>query len=376
MAATSGDFPRHSNEPVEHRSCLLDASYIGLQDQVDELTRELKLSRLARHRDFVERERLSSRMMGALDALPGAVLVLDDGGIIRERNDEAIKLLDQPLVGCPWSVIVQREFCTDDATDGDLRLHDGRWFNLSRQPLGSAPGEILLLTDVSESRRVAELMQRRERLSSIGEMTATLAHQIRTPLTSALLYMGQFGSGLQDERRLVAKVSGRLHELVRMVDDMLVYAGGARRSGETFRASELFRDILDSIGPCEDGKALNITALPTQLTVTGNRDSIRGALSNLLDNARQACGDAARIEMSAELVDNRICLTVSDNGHGIPAEIKGQLFEPFFTTRPQGTGLGLAVVRAVAEAHDGEVLVDSGANGSTFALCLPGRGDS
>ena len=376
MESTNGDALRHSYELVDQRSCLLDASYIGLQDQVDALTRELKLSKLARHREYVERERLSNRMSGALDALPGAVIVLDGGGIVREKNSKAIQLLNQPLAGCAWSEIARREFCTDDATDGDLRLHDGRWFNLSRQPLGTATGEILLLTDVSESRRTADLIQRRERLSAIGEMTATLAHQIRTPLTSALLYIGQFGSGLQDEKILAAKISARLNELVRMVDDMLIYAGGARRSGESFRVSKVFRDILESIDPNKDSKALNIVALPTELTIAGNRDSIRGALSNLIDNARQACGDAARIEMGAELVNGRVCLTVSDNGHGISADIKDQLFKPFFTTRPQGTGLGLAVVRAVAEAHDGEVLVDSSAHGSTFALCLPGDGEN
>lgn len=376
MATTSSDTLGKTYELINQRSCLLDASYIGLQDQVDTLSQELRISKLARHREFVERERLGNRMMGALEALPGAVLVLDGGGIVRETNNKASKMLNQPLLGCSWSQIARREFCTTDATGGDLRLHDGRWFNLSRRSLGTEPGEILLLTDVSESRRLAELLQRRERLSIIGEMTATLAHQIRTPLTSALLYVGQFGSGLQDENLLAEKVNDRLQELVRMVDDMLTYAGGTRRSGETFGVGELFHDILDSIEPRKDDKALNIAALRSELTVTGNRDAIRGALTNLIDNARQACGDSVRIELGAELIKGRVCLTVSDNGHGIMAEIQDEIFEPFFTTRPQGTGLGLAVVRAVAEAHDGEVLVDSGTNGTTFALCLPVGGEN
>jgi signal transduction histidine kinase len=80
------------------------------------------------------------------------------------------------------------------------------------------------------------------------------------------------------------------------------------------------------------------------------------------------------VELGAEQVDGRVCLTVSDNGHGIPDAVRPRLFEPFFTTRPQGTGLGLAVVRAVVEAHDGEILVDTGPNGTTFALCLPAAG--
>ena len=375
MEATSADSLRQSFDLFNRQSCLLDASYSELQTKVDLLTQELKLSQLARHREFVEKERLGNRMTSTLDALPGAVLVLDGGGIIREKNKTASELLNQPLIGCAWSEIARREFCPAGATDGDLRLRDGRWFNLSRQPLGSEDGEMLLLADVTESRRMAELQQRRERLSCIGEMTASLAHQIRTPLTAALLYVGQFGTGQQDDSVLATKVTDRLHELVRMVDDMLRYAAGARRSDETFDVSDLFQEIMESLEPSADSNDLRIATLRSAMTVEGNRDAIRGALINLIENARQACGDDARIELGAELTGGNVWLTVSDNGHGVPANAKDQLFEPFFTTRPQGTGLGLAVVRTVAEAHDGEVLVDSDPYGTTFAMCLPIQGD-
>jgi len=376
LTTTSAKKIRQAGAQAEQTPCLLDVSYLDLQDDVDSLTRELKLAKLARHREFVERERLGNRMIGALNALPGAVLILDGGGIICEKNGKASRLFKQPLLGSPWSDVARREFCSADGADGDLRLHDGRWFNLSRQPLGTEPGEILLLTDVSESRRMADLMQRRERLSLVGEMTAALAHQIRTPLTSALLYVGQFGTGLHDEQTLAVKVSDRLTDLVHLVDDMLLYAGSARRGGETFSVAELFHDVQESVELRTDDYPLRIASLRTPLNVTGNRDAIRRALNNLVDNARQACGDAARIELGAELVDGKVCLTVSDNGHGVPEEIRERLFEPFFTTRPQGTGLGLAVVRAVATVHDGEVLVDSGARGTTFALCLPVSGQN
>ncbi len=375
MAATNANNLRQSFDLFNRQSCLLDASYGELQAKIDLLTRELKLSQLARQREFVEKERLGNRMMCTLDTLPGAVLILDGSGIIREKNRKASELLHQPLVGCAWSEIAHREFCPTDAADGDLRLRDGRWFNLSRQPLGDEAGEILLLADVTESRRMTELLQRRERLSSIGEMTATLAHQIRTPLTAALLYAGQFGKGLHDEKVLAGKVGDRLQELVRMVDDMLLYASGSRRSGEFFGVAELFREIADAYDPRADSNILNIASLRSTLTVEGNRDAIRGALMNLIDNARQACDKDPRVELGAEAVNGKVCMTVSDNGHGISGDIKERLFEPFFTTRPQGTGLGLAVVQAVAEAHDGDVLVDSSSRGTTFALCLPMAGD-
>jgi two-component system sensor histidine kinase FlrB len=212
--------------------------------------------------------------------------------------------------------------------------------------------------------------ERRERLSSIGEMTATLAHQIRTPLASALLYAKQLRSQAGTENPPAAHICNRLDEIARLIDDMLCYAGGARRADQKFSVSDLFQNIVEISQNCFGDGQLRIALTRDDLYVAGNYEAIKGAMLNLVENAFQACGKDGRIELGAELVKDRVCLTVSDNGHGISVDIQDRLFEPFFTTRPKGTGLGLAVVRAVAEAHAGEVMVDSSARGTTFALCL------
>lgn len=216
--------------------------------------------------------------------------------------------------------------------------------------------------------------QREVRLSSIGEMTATLAHQIRTPLASALLYAKQLRSQTKTQKVPADHICNRLDEIARLIDDMLCYAGGARRVEERFSIGELYRSIVEVFQNCVGEGQLNIALVHDDLTVSGNHDAIRGAMLNLVENALQASGETARVELGAELIEGRICLTVSDNGPGIAVDIKDRLFEPFFTTRPNGTGLGLAVVRAVAEAHGGEVIVDSSARGTTFALCLRAPG--
>jgi two-component system sensor histidine kinase FlrB len=216
--------------------------------------------------------------------------------------------------------------------------------------------------------------QRLARLSSIGEMTATLAHQIRTPLASALLYAKQLRSQTTTQKIPADHICNRLDEIARLVDDMLCYAGGARRVEEKFSISGMFESIVDVFQNCVGKGQLTIELVHDDLSVAGNYDAIRGALLNLVENAFQACDEFAQVELGAELIDDRVCLTVSDNGHGISADIRDRLFEPFFTTRPNGTGLGLAVVRAVAEAHGGEIIVDSSTRGTTFALCLRTEG--
>jgi len=367
---------RQAFDAFNQQSSELEASYRELQGKVEYLTKQLRAAHDARHRELLENERLGSRLARLLEALPGAVIVLDGDGIIQQSNGRATELLNRPLHGCPWSEIVQREFRGGESANGELRLRDGRWLSLSRRRLVSEPGEILLLADVSESRHMAELLQRRERLSCIGEMTASLAHQIRTPLSSAMLYASQIAGESMPRDKLSTKITDSLQELGRMVEDMLRFAGGARRLNDTISVSQLLQDVVESFAPQQGASTLHVLQPDRYLNVDANRDAVKGALVNLVSNALQACGDSPRVELGAEKINGRICLTVSDNGHGIADDVRPHLFEAFYTTRPQGTGLGLAVVRAVAEAHCGEVLVDSRAGGTTFALCLPATGES
>lgn len=358
-------------DAFNRHSSVLEASYHDLQDKVDSLKAQLRASQGARHHDLVDKERIANRLARTLEALPGAVIVLDGNGIIRESNAKASELLNRPLLGCAWSDVVQREFRIDENAEGELRLRDGRWLSLSRRALVAEPGEILLLADISDSRRMAELLERRDRLSCMGEMTTSLAHQVRTPLASALLYTSQLLRQPSRVPELAAKITDRLQELGRMAEDMLRYARGSRPLHEPVAVAQLLQDVIDEFESQQDHSALNIVLPNTDLQIAANRDAVKGALVNLVSNALQACADNARIELGAERIDGSICLTVTDNGPGIPEDIRARLFEPFFTTRPQGTGLGLAIVQAVAEAHDGEVLVDSRPGMTSIALCLP-----
>ena len=357
------------------QSGLLEGCYRSLQNRVEELTARLRAAQSARHRELLEKERLSNRLSHLLETLPGAFLVIDDGGVILERNNRAAELLKLPLLGCCWSDVVQRAFCPNGRVDGDLRLKDGRWLNLFRRPLDSESGEILLLTDVTESRRMSDMLQRHERSSAIGETTATLAHQIRTPLSSALLYLSQIESKTATDakrRETAAKATECLRNLDNLVNDMLSFVSGTRPDGESIVVFDLLQDVFSAIEPqLDDCSYVTVEMADKSLTMTGNREALHGAMLNLVNNAVQACGQSPVIELSAVGSAEQICLMVSDNGHGFPAEVRTRMFEPFYTTRPQGTGLGLAVVRNVAEAHGGEVVVDTGEHGSTFVICLP-----
>ncbi|MGB5257959.1 MAG: ATP-binding protein [Woeseiaceae bacterium] len=374
MATTSLDAEQLHNafEIFNQQSGLLEKSYRDLQDTVESLTRQLRREQSARLSELVKKERLSRRLSELLETLPGAILVIDGSGIIRQQNSQASTLLNQPLIGYSWAAIVRREVREGGSEDGNIQLCDGRWLSLSRRPLKSEPGEVLLLADVTESRRMAELRQRNERLTAIGEMTAEFAHQVRTPLASAMLYADKLDRSSCANARVADKITAGLHDLKRMVNDMLGFAAGVRRSQQRINVSALLSDVMNTLeGQLGSETDVRVSVTDPALSVAANKDALKGALLNLITNADQACEGPASILLHGHRFGDSIHLCVTDDGPGIPAAIGERVFEPFFTTRPQGTGLGLSVVKAVATAHGGDVSVASSEIGTCFTIQLP-----
>jgi len=354
------------------QSGLLEESYRDLQDTVQALTRQLEQEQSARLSELLEKEQLGRRLSELLETLPGAILVIDDDGVIRQQNSQASALLNQPLIGCSWASIVHREVSESSGEDGNIQLRDGRWLSLSRRPLRSETGEVLLLADITESRRMADLRQRNERLTSIGEMTAEFAHQVRTPLASTMLYAAQLDRSSPSRARVAEKITTGLHDLKRMVNDMLGFAAGARRAQQQVNVTELLSGVKETLhGQLGSTTSVRVSVADSALNVAANEDALKGALLNLVSNADQAGEGRVNILLHAHRFADAIHLCVSDDGPGVPEDALPQLFEPFFTTRPQGTGLGLSVVKAVAAAHGGDVSVATSDLGTSFTMILP-----
>jgi two-component system sensor histidine kinase FlrB len=356
----------------------LTASYRNLEERVAILTEELAAARSERLEQLAEKERLANRLRQLLDAIPGAIVVLDGNDVIREYNPGAVELLGEPLLGENWLDVAKRAIA-GSITDGYYAtLRDGRQVGISSRTLVSEPGRILLLKDDTETRRLQEMLDRHQRLSAMGEMAARLAHQIRTPLASAMLYVSHLSKPQLDthaKSHYAEKTLVGLRRLERMVNDMLVFARGGEFTPEAVPIDALLDDLRQTLEPQlqqYQGK-ISIVNNVDGTQIAGSRDMLLGALLNLSTNAMQACGTGVdlRIGVNSNRADS-IDILISDNGPGIAEEIQNRIFEPFFTTRSGGTGLGLAVVRAVIEAHQGDIRVRSSpGSGAAFSLRLP-----
>jgi len=365
---------QHFNEV----SSSLTGFYEGLEQQVSLLSKELADTRLQKNREYQERERVSKRLENLLSALPGGVIVIDGEGIVKESNPAAIELLGMPLIGERWRDVVARAFKPQWDDGHDVTLHDGRYVNISTQSLESEPGQILLITDVTETRQLQEQISGLKRISAIGEMAAALAHQIRTPLSSALLYVSNLGvSKLDNERRkrFTKKTMSALQHLEILVEEMLLFARGDRLTTRPENIVDVISDFIEQqhteLENCNLKISFNNKIPDTQVNLSC--DAFKSALQNIFNNACQAAADDVNLNIDLQHnQSNQIQLKITDDGPGIPDSIKPRIFEPFITTRTSGTGLGLAVVDAVIRAHKGTITVeDAPESGTCFTICLP-----
>ena len=351
-------------------SLQLTNAYDGLQEQVVQLQRQLDDT-------HQEKRRVADRLSRLLNLLPAGVIVLNDLNEVIEMNPSAQDILGEDALGRSWDIVVMNVFLqSNDA--GELITHDEIIYQLSEATLGEAFGKILLIQDVTSARQLQEHISRHQRLHSMGEMAASLAHQIRTPLSSALLYISQMNSKeLDGEKReqFVGKALNSLHHLEGLVKDMLQYARGGKGSENQIDLTEMMSQFKKSIEAQVKFVESDIDFNPfvAGLVVVGDRDALMTALQNLMGNVIDVMGSDASIQVSVEKVaGNKVDLIVSDNGPGIEAELVERVFEPFYTNRAKGTGLGLAVVRAIAEAHGGKAWVKSiPGYGSKFGIRLP-----
>ena len=366
----------------------LSASYQQLEERIGLLTRRLANTNTCRETG-VDRSPANHFHEMVLDVLPGGVVVLDGDGRVQLCNGLALEYLGSPLLGELWRDVTVRAFTESPQYDA-LQLRDGRLVDISTCPLGRIPGQVLLFRDVTASCAIQSLLNRHQRLVTMGEMVASLAHQIRTPIASSLLYLSHLRTGRMEDaarERCVEKIRSCLAHLEGMVSDMLQFAKGGQMGDEVISVTGLVNDLELLLRPqliaghCEfvirddsDGKC-----------IYGSRDALLSVLQNLVVNAIQAIagegtGDGkkpGRLSLRITSSDGKtgremLSLVLEDNGPGIPVEIQEHIFEPFYTTKSHGTGLGLAVVKAVVSAHNGAVWLESRTGeGTTVGIELP-----
>lgn len=356
----------------------LTDSYAELQAQAQQLTEELAVANGELKRQYAEKAGLSERLVALLQALPAGVVELDVSRQVVALNAAAVRILGEQVIGQDWSVVLSERFESFESP-GEWRLA-GRpdcVLTLVENSLAASGGFIVLLHDVSEPYHMRQQLAKQQRLVEMGQMSAALAHQLRTPLSTAMLYSANLtreGLADADRQRFAGKALERMRVLEHLIQDMLRFVKGAAVAGlAPIAVNEVLDEVEQVIAPqaAMAGVVCEIGHLAADVMVSCDKQALSGALLNMLDNAIRACSPGQQVMLRPSL-DHHVRICIEDNGCGMPETVRQRLFEPFFTTRGDGTGLGLAIVKQVIDAHDGHITVESRPGlGTSFVIELP-----
>ncbi|EAQ66234.1 two-component sensor [Marinomonas sp. MED121] len=363
-------------EEFSQTSQILTNSYHELQNQVAELAQKLAQSEQEKQDEVRKNEMLLAQFQQLFQSMPVGVLMLNSNGLVIMANKVAIKLFDVELVGHAWGKIVPQSFAPQKDDGHEVTMVSGRRVRVETSSLGNVPGQLIILIDLTETFKLQQQLSHHERLSNMGKMVAALAHQIRTPLASATLYAGHLQN--QDlsqpmRQKFADKLMGRLENIERQIRDMLIFSKSDIRLDQKVSAQDFFIELSSlSQDICEqkitEFEAENL--LDKDVLIQCNKDTLIGALLNLLNNGIDAQDKNPRIKLEVALENDHVSITYVDFGPGMTNDELEKVHEGFVTTKQHGTGLGLMVVKAVARAHHGLLEINSVKNYGTRAQVL------
>jgi two-component system sensor histidine kinase PilS (NtrC family) len=268
-------------------------------------------------------------------------------------------------------------------TNRGRTLNVGASLSMLRDPDGSAIGEIIILEDIAEIIEMRQSLEKSRRLAFTGEVAANLAHEIRNPLAAiggSIQLLRQDTSSDDVNRRLFDIILRGKEQLEGFLKDFLLLAKPAPGICEEIDLGQTILDVCDSLRLVPDWREpvdLSVQLPDFPLVIHAGKTEVRQVLWNLMLNALQAMPDGGALcvtasRTQAEGQTDQVKITVSDTGCGIMDGDMHQIFDPFYTTRSAGTGLGLAVVSRIIENWQGELDVSANEGGGTrFAATFP-----
>lgn len=319
-------------------------------------------------------------------SVPSGVVSFDQEFRITKINSAAEKILDlkeSEIIGkkhtaisnSPITELIENKKTIERAENSYI-THTGKriWLGLTISPLKDSSnniiGQILVFTDLTELKAFQSQMELRERLSTLGEMSTGIAHELRNPMAVISGYTKILSRKADDTLMpAVEVISKEVAVMDRIITDFLSFAKPTELILSKVDLNELISSCIKAIEDFTEKIhiSLNADMLPV---INGDEVLLRQSITNLLQNAVESMPDGGELNIKVSVGDH-LYILISDTGHGIPENIKDKIFLPFYTTKERGTGLGLSIVHKIVVSHGGNIQVDSSEKGTTFTIRLP-----
>ncbi len=357
---------------VVNNSALILVSYLSgqLSDYLESLG--IRLDRA--HRDLKNMKNLHELILGSI---PSGVITVDQRGQLVQGNQRAREILNQGVFNDPivWEQVRSRLQNSNKNTLGQIEII---WENeFQRKKIircqkaqvhfeeGVDTADLFVLEDVTELRELEEVLKNQEKLAAIGKLAAGIAHEIRNPLASisGSVQLLSTQAGTDEDKKLFNIVIRETDRLNLLISEFLDYAKPLPKPTDRVSLTSLMGEVLELISYNKKLRTdIKLERLwEGEVFILGYKDKLKQAFLNIIINAYQAMDKAENpsLKVSIERDKGLAILRIRDSGCGMKEETRRRIFEPFYTTKSQGTGLGLAVTHKVFEGHGGSIMVES-----------------
>lgn len=355
-----------------------EQAYSLLQKQIAELNSELEW----KNRELVM---TSEYLTNLLESISDGVIAIDLNDTINRFNRSATIISGynaSEVIGKTFSEIFHRPFSVSESDKDNyyLQTKTGRLIPITERDSlitdaqGKIIGQVKVFQDLSEILELRAHIQHKERLALIGEMAATIAHEIRNPLGGIRGFASFLAQDLPADdprQRFVKKIMQGIQSLEHIINDLLEYTRPIELKRKRIPLSELIGASLEFLS--YDKKKITIlTQCSPKIIINLDFARMRQVISNIVLNSIQSINDKGEIKIHGEIENKFVRIEIKDNGCGIKPEILPKIFSPFMTTKERGTGLGLALSAKIIEAHGGQIKAESVlGTGTTITIWIP-----
>lgn len=360
----------------------LDATHLELRQRLAQAEGRLQEKNRELARRLQEIDAIKGRLSAVIESIPDPLLVIGEDARIELANSAAQQLFAGATAGTELAagapelaaLLAEHEPCRDVET---VLLRDRGELTMvaTASPLAKAVGDadawVLVLKDVTDYRQLQERLARDNRLAALGQVAANVAHEIRNPLAA----IEGFGRLLEQDLRhsptgslrLVTRMLFAANQMNCVVSNLLNYAREGTPSFMPARLADLVREVMDmmELKAVESNVEMVLTTDASQGACLLDPTRMKEVVVNLIANAIQACPPrtGGRIDLTVLTQQGVVELSVADTGRGIPEDALGRVFEPFYTLKDDGIGLGLALCKRILEEHDGTIQAENRPSG-------------
>ncbi|MEN6373981.1 MAG: ATP-binding protein [Smithella sp.] len=373
----------------------LQSAYARLEDRFANLNRELEEKNAELVKTVAEKEQTKNYLQNILESLINGVIVTDLDGKIQTLNHCAemfvgvgqakvvgqhVSILFEDTVVNDWPTINLAEYFKGESGN-KVKINDRSleiFCSPFRSPVGAAIGNVFVLRDITRIEKLEDMAKRTEKFAAMGEMAANIAHEIRNPLGSIELFASLLLKHLQDKKdqERVVHIISSVKNVDNKISNLLMFT---RKQNPKMERIDLYRILNEMLDFSEDimaqgGIDISVKYTGKRACIDGDADMIKQVFLNIILNAQQAMPDGGMIEIEAKKSSRGIIpealsvveIIFKDSGPGIPEENLSRIFDPFFSTKQGGAGLGLAIVHNIVSQHKGSINVENSLQGGTM----------